>query len=562
MTSPKHPLLPPSSRSNSPLSSSSRSQSPSSLTTGYQAVNNKGGKYQPIVNINDEEERGEGDEQIPNDKKDIELSQNGEMGGGEVTELEKPWKYKMMALLCALSLAAGSHYAAHTLGALKSTIKKELGITNSEYGIIQSSVSLVNTILPFLGGVFIDTFGTSLGSILATSLIAAGNILVALSTHLISFHVMVLGRIMYGIGSGTIVTIQTAILSHWFKGKGLAIAVGVQIAAARLVSSLLSSFLANLTVIPITRVTGFYGYAFWFASFLCLTSFTINLIYVTVNRIIRDQLSANEIRKLKQKRTFNYHNLLYFPTLYWIFVLLEFGLGSAWTSFLHIHTELVKKRWNSSDEIAAYNSSVAQFLPIFVSPFLGYLLDRFGKRSIALIVSAVFLNLSMYLLGFTSAISPIIGMVFFSISLSLGTALGIVKSTSNIGATIYDICVGLLQDLNNEDGKDGEGGENEYDLVMHLYVFTSFVTILVAVLLSIVSKKYYDGVLDMKDDERKDYYEMKKASNGKNSNNDGGSSTNYSKKPPKRNYIFIGLFVSAMILSWILFFKFVISKNL
>ncbi|CAJ0756832.1 21631_t:CDS:10 [Entrophospora sp. SA101] len=528
MTSPKHPLLPPSSRSNSPLSSSSRSQSPSSLTTGYQAVfdndnsNNKGGKYQPIVNINDEEERGEGDEQIPNDKKDIELSQNGEMGGGEVTELEKPWKYKMMALLCALSLAAGSHYAAHTLGALKSTIKKELGITNSEYGIIQSSVSLVNTILPFLGGVFIDTFGTSLGSILATSLIAAGNILVALSTHLISFHVMVLGRIMYGIGSGTIVTIQTAILSHWFKGKGLAIAVGVQIAAARL-----SAFLANLTVIPITRVTGFYGYAFWFASFLCLTSFTINLIYVTVNRIIRDQLSANEIRKLKQKRTFNYHNLLYFPTLYWIFVLLEFGLGSAWTSFLHIHTELVKKRWNSSDEIAAYNSSVAQFLPIFVSPFLGYLLDRFGKRSIALIVSAVFLNLSMYLLGFTSAISPIIGMVFFSISLSLGTALGIVKSTSNIGATIYDICVGLLQDLNNEDGKDGEGGENEYDLVMHLYVFTSFVTILVAVLLSIVSKKYYDGVLDMKDDERKDYYEMKKASNGKNSNNDGGSSTNY-----------------------------------
>nr|CAG8517109.1 13088_t:CDS:10 [Entrophospora candida] len=397
-----------------------------------------------ILNINDEEEGGEGDEQIPNNKKDIELSQNGEMGGGEVTGLEKPWKYKIMALLCALSLAVGSHYAAHTLGALKSTIKKELGITNSEYGIIQSSVSLVNTILPFLGGVFIDTFGTSLGSILATFLIAAGNILVALSTHLISFHVMVLGRIMYGIGSGTIVTIQTAILSHWFKGKGLAIAVGVQIAAARL-----SSFLANLTVIPITRVTGFYGYAFWAV------------------------------------------------------------LGLHF--YIFIRNELVKKRWNSSDEIAAYNSSVAQFLPIFVSPFLGYLLDRFGKRSIALIVSTVFLNLSMYLLGFTLAISPIIGMVFFSISLSLGTALGIVKSTSNIGATIYDICVGLLQDLNNGDGKDGEGGENEYDLVMQLYVFTSFVTILVAVLLSIVSKKYYDGVLDMKDDERKNYYEMKKA---------------------------------------------------
>jgi hypothetical protein len=46
----------------------------------------------------------------------------------------------------------------------------------------------------------------------------------------------------------------------------------------------------------------------------------------------------------------------------------------------------VKTRWGGTgeitDKIAAYNSSVAQFLPIFVSPFLGYLLDRFGNRSL------------------------------------------------------------------------------------------------------------------------------------------------------------------------------------
>src|SRR6266540_2333755 len=80
-----------------------------------------------------------------------------------------------------------------------------------------------------------------------------------------------------------------------------------------------------------------------------------------MNQMIRDKLSANEINKIKQKRSFNYRNLFY------VFVL----------------SELVKKRWGFSDELAAYDSSVAQFLPIFVSPFLGYLLDRFGKRSIA-----------------------------------------------------------------------------------------------------------------------------------------------------------------------------------
>jgi len=46
----------------------------------------------------------------------------------------------------------------------------------------------------------------------------------------------------------------------------------------------------------------------------------------------------------------------------------------------------VKTRWGGAgeitDRIAANNSSIAQFLPIFVAPFLGYFLDRFGNRSL------------------------------------------------------------------------------------------------------------------------------------------------------------------------------------
>ncbi|RIA97990.1 major facilitator superfamily domain-containing protein [Glomus cerebriforme] len=464
-------------------------------------------------------------------------------------EEDRPWKYKMIALLCVLSLAVGSHYAAHTLGALKSVVKKELGISNSQYGVIQSSVSLVNTILPILGGVFIDTFGTSIGSILATSLIAIGNIFVALSTNLKSFVVMVIGRILYGIGSGTIITVQVAILSHWFKGKGLAIVVGIQIATSRM-----SSFLGNLTVVPIKEITGFYGWAFWFSAFLCVISLIINISYVLLMRILNERLSNQEMMNIKQKRHFSFKKLLLFPTIYWIFVLLEFQLGSAWTSFLHIHTELVKTRWNNTDEIsdeyAAYNSSIAQFLPIFISPFLGYFLDRFGNRSLTLIMSTVFLTISMYLLGFI-ALTPIIvviGMVCFSISLSLGpvgllssipillplnyvgTALGIVKSSLNIGSTIYDILVGLLQDMD----------EDKYVMVMHLYLGSSVLSILVSILLYNVSKNWHNGILDMTEDERKENHDIIKIEE--------------SIQPTKRNYFYIIAFICTLIISWILFF--------
>ncbi|CAG8841872.1 1053_t:CDS:2, partial [Racocetra persica] len=66
-----------------------------------------------------------------------------------------------------------------------------------------------------------------------------------------------------------------------------------------------SSFLGNLTVVPIKDATGFYGWAFW---------------------IINESLSEQEILKLKQKKAFDPRKLLYLPTIFWIIALLEFDL--------------------------------------------------------------------------------------------------------------------------------------------------------------------------------------------------------------------------------------------
>lgn len=127
------------------------------------------------------------------------------------------------------------------MGTLKAIVKEDLGISNAQYGVLQSSVSVVNTILPILGGLFVDVFGTSLGSVLATTFIAGGNILVALSVSVKSFPIMVVGRVLYGLGSGSIVIVQGTILTHWFKGGGLSWAMGLQIAVSRLVGLLTST---------------------------------------------------------------------------------------------------------------------------------------------------------------------------------------------------------------------------------------------------------------------------------------------------------------------------------
>lgn len=106
--------------------------------------------------------------------------------------------------------------------------------------MIQSSVSIVNTVLPVLGGLYLDAFGTVSGSILTTVLITLGNILVALSMHNTSLTTMIVGRVMYGIGSGTVVIVQETILSQWFKGRSLAGVMALMLTVSRLVSNISS----------------------------------------------------------------------------------------------------------------------------------------------------------------------------------------------------------------------------------------------------------------------------------------------------------------------------------
>ncbi|KAJ1674624.1 hypothetical protein EV182_002896 [Spiromyces aspiralis] len=437
------------------------------------------------------------------------------IGSPDINPLnQRRWQYKALALACTLLISVGAHYSAHTLGSLKNIIKKELDITNAQYGALQSTVSIVNTVIPLLSGMFIDTFGTAAGSIIATVLITIGNAIIAFSTHQRSFHTMVAGKILYGLGSGAIVTIQETILGHWFKGQSLSITLALQISTSRL-----ASFLSMGTALPIARHFDFFGAAFWASTVVCTFSMLVNLAYVYLMKHIREQMTPEELVKLRRKTTFSYRLMLFIPALFWLICLLSFILGSAWTTFLHINTELIHLRFGSSDEVAAWNASFSQFLPIFLVPCLGFVLDKFGNRPYWMVFSGFTFTLAIVLVGFTQ-INPIVGMVIFSLSLaigpvslitsiplilplsSLGTGLGLYKSASNIGDTIIDIVVGKLQDIGPK-ATIIEDGKHSYHYVMIFYVFWGLISMLVGCLVYFVDRTAWMGLLTCKGSDQK-----------------------------------------------------------
>lgn len=459
-------------------------------------------------------------------------------------------RFQVAAILCTMLLSFGSHYAALTLGALKNTIKEKMGIDNTQYGLVQSSVALVNTILPLLGGVFVDWFGTTTGSLVATSFILLGNIVVALSTNLVSFPLMVFGRALYGIGSGTVVIVQETIIAQWFSGKGLAVTLGANVAVSRL-----ASFLGMATIVPIAQATGFYGNALWFSAFLCFLSWIANITYYTMIQLADKKLSPEALARLKAKKQLKLSHAVRLPAQFWLLILLAVVMMGGWNTFLHINAELIKLKFGASDKLAALKASVSQILPIFAPPLLGFWIEKRGKRPTLLFMAAIMFMLSMYLIGYTES-PPTISMICFSISLALGvvpmlssiplilpagavgTGFGIYKTAWSIGSVLQDIIAGKLQN-------DARGHKHSYDNTMIFMTAVSFVSVLIALGVYLVDRVAWKSYLSQGVLNQNEFVPL--------SQTELSVSTPTSFKPRWYNIAPPFLLVLALVTSWVLF---------
>jgi len=459
--------------------------------------------------------------------------------------------------VCSCLLSVGSHFASHMLNALKPELKDELGITNLEFGLLTSASALINTIVPVFGGVFVDVFGTGWGAIAASTLVMVGEILTAAATNVSSYPMMLVGRIVYGLGAGCIVTVQEAILAHWFKGRSLALVIGFQLAISRL-----SSFLAVSTVTPIINATGFYGTAFWVSAATCAFSWLVMVVYIIMLRLVvqRGAGDAEEDEKMKrklvEKNTFSWRSLGRFNDTVWLLVLLSFLFGFTWAPFMRISTEMIMFRFGSEDTVAAWYSSLALVVPIVLNPILGGVIAKWGKRTWIVNASAALQFFAFLMAGF-SCVNPTVAQVIFSFSLAMGpvamitafplvlpvsligTALGLYKCASNIGTTIMEPLQGHIQDI-----------YGSYDPVMVLLASFAASVVLASILLTVVSIVKHKGLLDATDSEQTDIIAANK-----------GGDALLTQDINKRTVVYIALLVASLVISWALYLYFIVLSS-
>eukprot|EP01135_Chromosphaera_perkinsii_P000638 Nk52_evm5s147 gene=Nk52_evmTU5s147 len=427
---------------------------------------------------------------------------------------------RAFALICSCLLSVGSHYAGHILGALKSTLIKDLGIDNTSYGILQSAVSLVNTALPLFGGIFIDRFGTGMGSLLPSTLILLGECVTAVSAQWNNFFLMVVGRFIYGAGAGVIVTAQQSIIAHWFsQGTGLGIAIGIQIAMSRL-----AGWAAAASVVPIQNMTGNYAYAIWVSTAICFLSWLLNVFYVIMLKRIDAKYyvtggcgARNSLKKRHHRLSPRaiWSRMIRLPSIVWIIMHMALLFGGLMQPFLHLSTNIVEMQYGKSQQSAAWAASFGLILPIIISPLAGLLFDVLGRRSLACVLSGLAMSTCMYLLSIatpeSASVDPEVPLVLFSIgyavfpmsvitsipililvrpdlSSAVGTMLGLYKCCMNIGATIMDPILGTVQD--HEVG----GG---YNGVLQAFLSLGLMLLLYSLVFTVFSYSRYKGLVDV-----------------------------------------------------------------
>lgn len=381
--------------------------------------------------------------------------------------------YRFTVLLFVSLILYGSYFAYDSLGAIAPLLIQAFGVGRGAVGLTYTLYSIAAILSVLIGGMLIDWIGTRKASLLFSSLVTLGALIVALAPNMSWIYV---GRFIFGAGSESLVVAQSAILARWFKGKELALAFGLALTISRL-----GTLFSFNTEALISDYFGNFRYALWAAVALCLFSLLCNGVYVLLDqrgaRVLNlPEPGAEEKIVLKDIRRF--------PPSYWYVVLLCVTFYSAIFPFTSLSTDLFHDKWHlpltSGTEGGFLTQVFGSFLHMFTTaggvtsiiifasmvfaPFAGGLVDRIGKRATLMILGSLFMIPAHLTMGVTH-LYPVYPMIVLGAAFVLvpaamwpsvpliveesrvGTAFGFMTMIQNMGLALFPYLNGLLRDI-------------------------------------------------------------------------------------------------------------------
>ena len=385
-----------------------------------------------------------------------------------------------------------------------------LGWTSSDYGFFSGSGSFINVFLLmlFFSGLILDKMGIRFTGVLACSLMTLGTLVkyYAVTTDFGTSNVAFFGTqlptsaawasfgfAVFGVGyEMTGITVSKAMV-RWFTGHELALAMGIQLAMARLGTAAALSISA-----PIAR-----HFTLSTPLLVALAFLIIGLLAFLVFCIMDRKLDKNGQGMEENSSSsdeFRFSDII--VTLrnpgFWLITIFCVLFYSAVSPFLKFSTKLMVIKYGVDPDIAGFFSSIAPFGTILMTPLFGLVFDRFG-RGVTLVITGALMLTAVHF-GFSlpmhSSAIAIALMVVLSIGYSLapaalwpcvpkiiplkclGTAYSMIFFIQNFGRAIIPMFVGRANET-----------DPSYTTSMLIFGFTALGAALTAIVMLYTDRK-------------------------------------------------------------------------
>jgi MFS family permease len=378
------------------------------------------------------------------------------------------------AVLVFTSLAMfGNYYVYDAVAPLAGMFSEQLKFSDKQIGMLNAIYSFPNIFMVLIGGIIVDRIGTRRATLVFTVFCAAGAIMTAVSP---SYPVMAAGRLVFGLGSESMIVAVTAALGQWFKGRQLGLAFGLNLSIARA-----GSYAADLSP---AWARGLYASGWQQPLFLAAGFGVVSLLAVVVYWMVERAAEPRyDLARPASRDRIVWSDLLRFDKSYWYIVGLCVTFYSVIFPFRSTFAiKYFQDAHGLSLEQAGIMNSHVFLAAIFATPLFGLLVDRLGRRSLFMALGSLALLPTFLILGYTDwslwISTVLIGLSFSLIPAAmwpavpylvderrLGTAYGLMTMLQNIGLSAFNLAAGALND------SSGAGPEHPQGYLPMLWMF-------------------------------------------------------------------------------------------
>lgn len=393
------------------------------------------------------------------------------------------------ALILIASMMFFGYMFVDVMAPIKSLLEPALGWSSTAYGTYRSAEYFLN-VCGFLivAGIILDKCGIRFTGTLSASLMVIGASIklygisswfvgTGLESWLDSWWTAIpasakmasLGFMIFGCGCEMAGTTVSKAIAKWFKGKEMALAMGLEMAIARLGVFAVFSFSPWIAekmgsvVVPVA-----------FCTVLLIIGLIFYLIFCVMDRKL-DKQAGTDAEEEAAEEPFKISDIkvIFSSHIFWVVALLCVLYYSAIFPFQAYGAEMLQ--CNLSGISAKTASSIFRWFPIgaaIITPFLGNFLDRKGKGATMLIWGALLLIVCHLIFAFVvpatgSRLIAYITIIVLGVSFALvpaalwpsvpkiieervlGSAYSLIFWVQNIGLCLVPLLIGNVLDSSN-----------------------------------------------------------------------------------------------------------------